>query len=84
MQAHSVVDMVRQHSRLPHIVADAAYVIVSQPSKQYTGNFCIDEQLLAYQGMASFDQYSTTPGATKFTEGTEDLVSAVILCRWLY
>jgi citronellol/citronellal dehydrogenase len=36
-------------TRKPSIMSDAAYVIFNQPSK-YTGNFCIDEVLLRFQG----------------------------------
>lgn len=58
----------RRQSRLPEIVADAAYTILSQPSGQFTGNFCIDDQILAHQGLRNLDRYAATPGSTQFTE----------------
>jgi citronellol/citronellal dehydrogenase len=55
-------DLVR-HSRIPEIVADAAFAIVTQPSADCTGNFFIDEDVLRQQGEKNFDQYSVTPGS---------------------
>ena len=48
--------------RTPEIMADAAYAIICQPSTEYTGNFCIDEQVLMHQGVRDFAKYSVTPG----------------------
>lgn len=58
----------RLQSRVPEIVADAAYAILAQPSRQYTGNHCIDEHVLGYQGVRDFGRYATTPGSTELTE----------------
>lgn len=55
-------DMAAQ-GRTPEIMADAAYAILCQPAKRYTGNFCIDEQVLAHQGVRDFTKYSVTPNA---------------------
>ena len=33
-------------SRTPEIMGDAAYVILTKPSPEFTGQFCIDDQLL--------------------------------------
>lgn len=60
--------MMRQNSRVPEIVADAAYVIINQPSPQYSGNFCIDEQILTSQGIKNLGRYACTPGTTEFTD----------------
>lgn len=54
-------EMIR-HSRKPEIVADAARHILRQPSKQCTGNFFIDEELLRNNGVDNFDNYSVEPG----------------------
>ena len=48
--------------RKPEILADAAYLILTSDAKQVTGNFFIDEALLAEHGVTDFDQYSVTPG----------------------
>ena len=50
-------------SRRPEIVADAAYAILTRPSRDCTGNFFIDEQVLIAEGVTDFDQYAVTPGA---------------------
>jgi citronellol/citronellal dehydrogenase len=50
-------------SRRPEIVADAAHVILTRPSRECTGNFFIDEEVLAAAGVTDFDQYAVTPGS---------------------
>ena len=50
-------------SRRPEIVADAAHAILTRPSRDCTGNFFVDEQVLIAEGITDFDQYAVTPGA---------------------
>ncbi len=50
-------------SRKPEIMADAAYAIVTKPSRKFTGNFCIDEELLRSEGVKDFSKYQVVPGA---------------------
>jgi citronellol/citronellal dehydrogenase len=50
-------------SRRPEIVADAAYIILTRPSRECTGNFFIDEEVLAAAGVTDFEQYAVTPGS---------------------
>ncbi|HEY8432337.1 MAG TPA: hypothetical protein VIL20_28385, partial [Sandaracinaceae bacterium] len=50
-------------SRKPEIMADAAYVILTKNSREATGNFYIDDEVLASAGVTDFDQYAVTPGA---------------------
>ena len=45
----------------PEIMADAAWFILTQPSTE-TGNFYIDDAVLAQNGMTDFDAYAMTPG----------------------
>jgi len=52
-----------KHSRKPEIIADAAAAILQQPSKECTGNFFIDDEVLTSHGITDFDQYAVTPGA---------------------
>jgi citronellol/citronellal dehydrogenase len=52
----------RPHCRKPEIMADAAYAILTSDSRQCTGNFFIDEDLLRTRGVTDFDQYATEPG----------------------
>jgi len=49
--------------RTPEIVADAAYAILTSDSRQDTGNFYVDEQLLREHGVTDFEKYAVTPGA---------------------
>ena len=51
-----------QKSRKPSIMADAAYAIISRDSKEVTGNFFIDEEVLRSEGMVDFDSYALEPG----------------------
>ena len=48
-------------SRTPEIMADAAYIILTKDSKEFTGNFCIDDNLLADNGVTDFSQYAEVP-----------------------
>ena len=50
-------------SRTPEIMADAAYVILTKDSKEFTGNFCIDDNLLAENGVDDFSKYAEVPFA---------------------
>jgi len=49
--------------RTPEIMADAAYAILTKPSREFTGNFCIDEEVLRGVGVTDFDKYQMVPGA---------------------
>jgi len=50
--------------RKPEIMADAAYVILTRHSREFTGNFCVDEKILREVGVTDFSQY-LAPGATE-------------------
>ncbi|HEX7013632.1 MAG TPA: NAD(P)-dependent oxidoreductase [Steroidobacteraceae bacterium] len=52
--------------RNPDIIADAAYVILTRDSRTCTGNFFIDDEVLAEAGVRNFDQYAVTPGNRDF------------------
>jgi citronellol/citronellal dehydrogenase len=45
-------------SRTPEIVADAAHAILTKPSREATGNFYIDEEVLRAEGMTDFSAYA--------------------------
>lgn len=51
-------DFLIQKSRTPAIVADAAYYILRQPSSECTGNFFIDEEVLAKEGVTDLTNYA--------------------------
>jgi citronellol/citronellal dehydrogenase len=48
-------------SRTPDIIADAAHVILTKTAREFTGNFCIDDTLLAEHGVIDFDRYRVDP-----------------------
>jgi citronellol/citronellal dehydrogenase len=52
--------------RTPEILADAAYVILNRESKDCTGNFFVDDEVLASVGVTELDKYSVVPGTTDF------------------
>ncbi|MGI9386551.1 MAG: SDR family oxidoreductase [Methyloligellaceae bacterium] len=54
-------DKMMQASRTPDIMADAAHIILTKPSDEFTGNFCIDDTLLAEHGVTEFDRYRVNP-----------------------
>jgi citronellol/citronellal dehydrogenase len=47
----------RRRSRKPAIMADAAYEILRANSREFTGNFCVDEQVLRAAGHTDLSQY---------------------------
>jgi len=54
-------DFLMQRSRTPDIVADAAWHILQRPSFECTGNFFIDEEVLAGEGITDFAHYAVNP-----------------------
>jgi citronellol/citronellal dehydrogenase len=51
--------------RKPEILSDAAYFVLTSPSTT-TGNFYIDDELLAAHGVTDLEQYSVKPGTKRF------------------
>jgi citronellol/citronellal dehydrogenase len=47
----------RRRVRKPQIVADAAYAILTANSREFTGRFCIDEEVLRTAGVTDFSRY---------------------------
>lgn len=54
-------DKVMRMSRKPDILAEAAWRIFQKPSREFTGNFLIDDTFLAGEGITDFDQYRVDP-----------------------
>jgi citronellol/citronellal dehydrogenase len=52
--------------RTPEILADAAYVILNRISKETTGNFFVDDEVLASVGVTDLEGYSVVPGTKDF------------------
>jgi citronellol/citronellal dehydrogenase len=57
-------DMVNA-SRTPEIMGDAAYVILTKNSREFSGNFCIDDEVLYEAGERDFGKYKVNPEAQK-------------------
>jgi len=56
-------DATVKRSRKPEIMADAAHVILTRPSREFTGNFCVDDDVLASAGVTDLSPYAFDPGA---------------------
>jgi citronellol/citronellal dehydrogenase len=52
--------------RTPQILADAAHIIFNRDAKECTGNFFVDDTLLASEGITDLEKYSVTPGTKDF------------------
>ena len=44
------------------IMADAAHWILTRPAAGFTGNFCIDDEIVARAGVTDLDRYAVEPG----------------------
>lgn len=51
-------DEMIKRSRKPEIMADAAHFILTQPSREFTGNFCIDDEVMARAGVTDLAPYA--------------------------
>jgi citronellol/citronellal dehydrogenase len=56
-------DLAVRGSRTPEIMADAAHAIFTKPSRDCTGQFFVDEDLLRAEGVTDFDKYAVDPSA---------------------
>ena len=63
VQNHLGGDEIMRLSRTPEIMADAAYEILTKDSKEFTGNFCIDDIVLHEAGVQDFTKYASVPFA---------------------
>jgi citronellol/citronellal dehydrogenase len=50
-------------SRKPAIMGDAAHAILTKPSREFTGRFCIDDDVLAAEGKTDLSEYAMDPKA---------------------
>jgi len=51
-----------RNTRRPEILADAAYWILTQPARGCTGNFFLDDEVLARAGVTDLERYAVEPG----------------------
>lgn len=56
-------DAIVKKSRKPEIMADAAYHVLSRNFKECSGNFFIDDEVLAAEGISDLEHYSVVEGA---------------------
>lgn len=61
-------DETMRGSRTPEIMADAAHAILTRPSREFTGNFCIDDEILQQSGVTDLSKYQSVPGAELFPD----------------
>jgi citronellol/citronellal dehydrogenase len=52
--------------RTPEILSDSAYIILNRISKECTGNFFVDDEVLASEGITDLDKYAVVPGTKDF------------------
>jgi citronellol/citronellal dehydrogenase len=50
-------DAMMRMSRTPEIMSDAAHAIFTKPSREFTGQFCIDDKVLHASGVTDFERY---------------------------
>ena len=48
---------VQKNCRKVEIMADAAHIILTKPSREFTGNFCVDDETLASVGVTDLSKY---------------------------
>ncbi len=54
-------DEIRRGSRKPEIIADAAHIILCRDANNFTGNFCVDDDVLASEGITDLADYAVDP-----------------------
>ena len=54
--------------RTPEIMGDAAYIILTQDSKKFTGNMCVDDSTIIKSGKTDLSEYLATPDADPFPD----------------
>ena len=61
-------DDIIKGSRTPEILSDAAHLILTKPSKEFSGNFVIDDVILFESGVTDFEQYRVDPTRLLFPD----------------
>jgi len=57
-----------EQCRKPEILADAAHAILTRPAREVTGNFFIDDEVLAEAGVTDLERYAVSPGTPLFPD----------------
>jgi NAD(P)-dependent dehydrogenase (short-subunit alcohol dehydrogenase family) len=58
--------MLMKMSRTPEILADCIWHILQKSASSYTGQFLLDEEVLAAEGITDLSRYAYVPGNTQF------------------
>jgi citronellol/citronellal dehydrogenase len=61
-------DETARHGRTVEVVADAAHVILTRPSRECTGNFFIDDEVLRGAGPVDLERYAVEKGQPLFPD----------------
>lgn len=61
-------DAMIKGSRTVEILSDAAHLIFSKPSREFTGNFLIDDNFLYEHGVRDFEKYRVDPSRKLFPD----------------
>ena len=64
-----------KHCRTTDILSDAAYMVFNKPAREFTGQFLIDDNFLAENGVTDFDRYRIDP--------TKDLMPDFFVPDWM-
>ncbi len=54
-------DEAMRRCRKVEILSDAAHIILTRPSREFTGNFCLDDLILASAGITDLSGYADVP-----------------------
>lgn len=54
-------DAIMKISRTVDIMSDAAHVILTRNSREFTGNFCVDDEVMASVGVTDLKKYQVNP-----------------------
>lgn len=61
-------DAMVKGSRTVEILSDAAHLIFTKPSRQFSGNFLIDDNFLFEHGVTNFEKYRVDPSRKLFPD----------------
>ena len=57
-----------RNCRKPEIVADAAHAILTRDSRECTGNFFIDDEVMREEGVGDLTSYAVDPSQDLFID----------------
>ena len=55
-------ETIMRGNRKPDIMGDAAHFVLTRPSRSCTGNYFVDDEVLASEGITNLDHYANVPG----------------------